>query len=599
MSRVRVPASSSINGSVFLFGAVALLLIFAKVLLIPLAFALTLSFLLVPVVAALEKRHVRRSIAVAIVSMFMCIVLLEGGYILSRQVLNIAQTLPGYRENIQKKIAALHSSSESSLEAAALMLEDMSGKLVSKPVAHGDAMPVQVVEPASDQFRSTLELIGTILDPIGRIGIVLIFTIYMLINREDLRHRLLLVAGMGNINLMTRALEDATTRISQYLVMQFQVNACYGVLFGAGLYGLHVPNATLWGVIAGTLRIVPFVGTLMGMVLPLVLAIAVSSSWWTPALVIALFLVLEMTVANLIEPWLFSERTGISSLALLASAIFWSMIWGWPGLVLSTPLTVCLVVVGRHVPQLAFLHSLLGTNAQLSPAAHMYERLLAMDQEQAFVIAEQYLEGKPLEKLYDSVIIPVLGLAEEDRHRGALDKVRTNFVLLSIGELVARLTNYHQENAIDDKTERTIRINALTAPLRKEFAVVCLSASDKADELTTVMLTQLLEREGHQTLNLLAEAISDDILAAMSAEKDTVVFISALPPFAFAQARAVCHRVRTQMPENRIVVAMWNSDEDADDLQERFGNAPPNVVVKTLAQAMHQVETWQNSTRRA
>ena len=598
MSRVRVPASS-INGSVFLFGAVALLLIFAKVLLIPLAFALTLSFLLVPVVAALEKRHVSRPIAVAIVSMFMCIVLFEGGYILSRQVLNIAQTLPGYRENIQKKITALHSSSESSLEAAALMLEDMSGKLVSKPVAHGDAMPVQVVEPASDQFRSTLELIGTILDPIGRVGIVLIFTIYMLIHREDLRHRLLLVAGMGNINLMTRALEDATNRISQYLVMQFQVNACYGILFGAGLYGLHVPNATLWGVIAGTLRIVPFVGTLMGMVLPLVLAIAVSSSWWTPALVIALFLVLEMTVANLIEPWLFSERTGISSLALLASAIFWSMLWGWPGLVLSTPLTVCLVVVGRHVPQLAFLHSLLGTNAQLSPAAHMYERLLAMDQEQAFVIAEQYLEGKPLEKLYDSVIIPVLGLAEEDRHRGALDKVRTNFVLLSIGELVARLTNYRQENAVDDKTERTIRINALTAPLRKEFAVVCLSASDKADELTTVMLTQLLEREGHQTLNLLAEAISDDILAAMAAEKDTVVFISALPPFAFAQARAVCHRVRMQMPENRIVVAMWNSDEDTDDLQERFGNAPPNVVIKTLAQAMHQVETWQNSTRKA
>ena len=598
MSRVRVPASS-INGSVFLFGAVALLLIFAKVLLIPLAFALTLSFLLVPVVAALEKRHVSRPIAVAIVSMFMCIVLFEGGYILSRQVLNIAQTLPGYRENIQKKITALHSSSESSLEAAALMLEDMSGKLVSKPVAHGDAMPVQVVEPASDQFRSTIELIGTILDPIGRVGIVLIFTIYMLLHREDLRHRLLLVAGMGNINLMTRALEDATNRISQYLVMQFQVNACYGILFGAGLYGLHVPNATLWGVIAGTLRIVPFVGTLMGMVLPLVLAIAVSSSWWTPALVIALFLVLEMTVANLIEPWLFSERTGISSLALLASAIFWSMLWGWPGLVLSTPLTVCLVVVGRHVPQLAFLHSLLGTNAQLSPAAHMYERLLAMDQEQAFVIAEQYLEGKPLEKLYDSVIIPVLGLAEEDRHRGALDKVRTNFVLLSIGELVARLTNYRQENAVDDKTERTIRINALTAPLRKEFAIVCLSASDKADELTTIMLTQLLEREGHQTLNLLAEAISDDILAAMAAEKDTVVFISALPPFAFAQARAVCHRVRMQMPENRIVVAMWNSDEDTDDLQERFGNAPPNVVIKTLAQAMHQVETWQHSTRKA
>jgi predicted PurR-regulated permease PerM len=596
MSRVRVPESSA-SGVLFLLGGIALLLVFAKVVLIPLAFALTLSFLLVPAVALLEKRGVKRTLAVAIASALTCAGVVGGGSILSRQVLNVAETLPSYRANIQQRIGALRGSFEGSLEAAPAMLEDMSGDLaLGTAPAAGDTVRVRVVGERSDQLQATVRLIGSILEPIGQVGIVVIFTLYMLMNREELRHRLLLLAGMANLNVMTRALEDATARISQYLVMQLQVNACYGVLFGSGLFFLHVPEATLWGVIAGTLRIVPFIGPFMGMTVPLLLSIAISSSWWPPLLVVALFVVLETTVANLVEPWLFAERTGISSLALLSSAIFWSMLWGWPGLVLSTPLTVCVVVLGRYVPQLSFLHSLLGTNAKLSPAAHLYERLLAMDQTEAWAIAERFLDGKPLAKLYDSVIVPVLSLAEEDRHKGALSDVRWRFVLLSLGELVARLSEYQFE---DLRSERSVMIDLRRVGLQKEFAVVCLSVGDEADALATGMLTQLLERAKYQTLMLAADAVSEEILGGLGAEKDTVIFISALPPFAFAQSRALCQRVRAHLPENRIAVALWNSDEDAEELLARFGTARPEAVVGTLAQAMAQVETWQRATRKA
>jgi predicted PurR-regulated permease PerM/predicted phosphoribosyltransferase len=598
MSRVRHNQSSA-AGSVVVFVGIALLLLFAKMLLIPLAFALTLTFLLLPAVALLEKKGVPRTIAVAIASGLTCAVLIAGAFVLSKQVLSVAQTLPGYRVNIQKRIESLHSSAESSLEAAVVMLEDVGGNLTNA-ASQTNAVPVRLITSKSEQLWETEKLAGEVLEPVGEIGIVVIFTIYMLMNWEDLRHRLLLLAGMTNMNLMTRALDDATERISKYLIMQFQVNACYGILFGAGLYALHVPEATLWGVIAGSIRIVPFVGTLIGMLLPLTLSIAVSSSWLTPACVLGLFLLLEVTTVNVVEPWLFSSRTGISSLALLASAIFWSMLWGWPGLVLSTPLTVCVVVLGRYVPQLSFLHSLLGTNAKLSPAAHVYERLLAMDQAEVWAIAERYLDREPLVKLYDTVVIPVLSLAEEDRHKGALDAIQSKFVLLSMRELVARLTDYRQTvEEEEESSERNIVIDAMRAPLQKEFAIVCLSAGGRAAELTTLMLTQLLERAGHQTLMVMADAVSDDILKALAAEKDTVVFISALPPFAFAQTRAVYQRVRTHLPDNRIAVALWNSDEDGEEVQERFGSKRPEVVVKTLSQAVRQVGVWQRATRKA
>lgn len=586
MSRIRVPESSA-SVSVLLFAGIILVLVFAKVVLIPLAFALTLSFLLVPAVVWLEQRGLPRKLAVAIVAILTCVLLAVGAYIVSVQVLSVARTLPGYRTNIQHKIESVHSSSASSLEGAVNLIEDMAHDLAaSRGSGPDNAVRVQIVGQRSDQLQATAQMVGSILEPVGQAFIVIIFTIYMLMNREDLRHRLLLLAGMGNINVMTQALEEATSRISRYLVMQFQVNACYGIAFGAGLYVLHVPEATLWGVIAGALRIVPYAGVGIGTFLPFMLSIAVSSTWWTPLLVLGLFLTLELTLANVIEPWLFSSHTGISSLALLGSAIFWSMIWGWPGLALSTPLTVCVVVLGRYVPQLSFLHTLLGTDATLSPAARMYERLLAMDQTEAWAVAEEFLKGKTLAELYDSVLIPVLSLAEEDLHKGALTEVRWKFSLLCIGELIARLSEYQADTVLPSDSE-----------LRKHMAVVCTHAAGEANELTAVMLSQLLQRSGYNSLMLTADAISEYILRGLAAETETVVFVSALPPFAFVETRKMCQRVREYLANNRVAVALWNSKDDADETLARFGAVRPDIVVTTLAQSIRQVEAWQRTAR--
>jgi predicted PurR-regulated permease PerM len=595
-------------GPFLVLAVTVLILYFARELLIPFAFALTLSFLLAPAVSRLESRRVPRVLAVAITGILTFTIICGVGYVVTRQLLNVARSLPDYRLNIQKKIASVHSSAEQSLENAVTAIEDISGDLAKSagpatPSAQqppAQIQPVRVIDPDRTQLQAATEILMRFLRPIGTFGVVIVFTIYLLMKREDLRHRILLLAGMGRISVMTEALQDAATRISQYLLFQAAVNATYGICFGFGLFLIGVPNATLWGVLAAILRIIPYVGTATSLILPLIVSVAIFSSWSQPLLILGLFLTLELTATNFVEPWLFSSRTGISSLALLAMAIFWTLLWGWPGLILSTPLTVCIVVMGRYVPHLSFLHTLLGTDAELAPEALFYERLLAMDQHEAHAVANRFLEGKPLVELYDSVLIPALALVEQDRHQGTLDEVRCNFFFLTIGELVAELTDYHQKDLPNGSAPPD---PFLLRPRQSDFAVVCISASDQADELTTHMLVQLLERSHHQTLHLPGASVSTEILESLANEPNTVVFISALPPFAFSQARSICQRVRLHLPHNRIVIGLWNIPDDPEqtpDLTiERFGNGKPTVIVNTLAQALRQVTLWRQQPSRS
>ena len=604
-----LPRSTELSrvGPFLVLAVTVLILYLARELLIPFAFALTLSFLLAPAVSRLESRRVPRVLAVAITGILAFTIICAVGYVVARQLLNVARSLPEYRTNIKDKIASVHSSAVQSLESATMAIEDISGDVFKgrdtrppdSPQPPTPIQPVRVIDPDRTQLQSATEILMRYLRPIGTFGVVIVFTIYLLMKREDLRHRILLLAGMGRINVMTQALQDAATRISQYLLFQAAVNAAYGTCFGFGLFLIGVPNATLWGVLAAILRIIPYVGTATSLILPLIVSVAIFSSWSQPLLILGLFLTLELTATNFVEPWLFSSRTGISSLALLAMAIFWALLWGWPGLILSTPLTVCIVVMGRYVPHLSFLHTLLGTDAELSTEALFYERLLAMDQQEAHAVANRFLEGKTLVELYDSVLIPALALVEQDRHQGTLDDVRCNFFFLSIGELVAELTDYQPK-------ENPNLLPAASFPSRShrqsDFAVVCISASDQADELTTHMLVQLMEQASHQTLHLPAASVSSEILDSLSNEINTVIFISALPPFAFSQARAICQRVRLHLPHNRIVIGLWNTPDDPDqtpDLTiERFGNGKPTVIVNTLAQALRQVTLWRQQPTR-
>src|SRR5580658_2943806 len=358
-------------------------------------------------------------------------------------------------------------------------------------------VPVRMVPSPTSGWTSFRDLGGPILAPIGRAGIVFIFTVFMLLKREDLRNRLLRLAGLGQLNVMTQALDDAAGRVSRYILMQFLVNASFGTLFGLGLYLIGVPNPVLWGVLAAILRIVPYVGTLVAATLPFALSLAVFDGWFRPLLVFLLVAGLELTIANFVEPWLYGTHVGISSLALLVTAVFWTVLWGPAGLILATPLTVCVVVLGRYVPQLSFLHILLGDEAVLAAEAQLYQRLLAMDQLEAHSIVAQFLKGRPLVELYDSVLIPALSMAEQDRHKGAIDAAREEFLFLSINEMIAEFSEYQLPDSAAEEDPAAVA----HAGEQLESRIFCVPAHDRADEITAAMLAQLLEQKGFAVLS--------------------------------------------------------------------------------------------------
>jgi predicted PurR-regulated permease PerM len=622
MSRAR-QESPTLSPLVVLAGVI-LILYFARAVLIPLALALTLNFLLTPLVMWFQKLRMGRVPAVAL-AMLISVVAMGGiGWVGANQLLEVANDLPKYRLNIHNKIEALHFLPDSALGRASQSVEEI-GKEFSdseitpatpavessghssqtKAASPGGPLPVQVVAVPASGLQYLREVLGPALVPLGTAGMVLIFTVFILIKQEDLRNRLLRLAGMAQLNAMTLALDDAARRISRYLVMQFLVNACYGVCFGAGLYVIGIPNATLWGVIAGLLRIVPYAGVLTATAFPFVLALAAFNGWGPPLLVVLLFAVLELIAANLVEPWLYGAHTGISSLALLVTTVFWTMLWGWAGLVLAIPLTVCVIVMGRYVPRMSFLHVLLGDETALSVEARFYQRLLALDQEDARVIANTFLKTHSLVSLYDDVMVPALTLAEQDRHKGAMDETRESFLFLSVSEIVSELAIFRPEGS-SGKTKKLKSRWMFTrqpevpsshaAPAPSAIRIFCLAANDQADEITSSMLAQLLERAGHGVLSLPVGSHFEEILTHLPPEPQDVVCISALPPFAFAQSHALCQRVRMQLPQIRILAGIWGFSGDLDKAKERFGSTRPDRVVASIAQAVEQISEWGNAT---
>jgi hypothetical protein len=389
---------------------------------------------------------------------------------------------------------------------------------------------------------------------------------------------------------MTQALDDAAQRVSRYLLMQVLVNACFGALFGFGLYWIGVPNPALWGVVAGLLRIVPYVGTMVAAALPIALSLAAFNTWLPPLLVFLLFAGLELIIANFVEPSLYGANTGISSLALLVAAVFWTTLWGPAGLILSTPLTVCVVVLGRYVPQLSFLHILLGDEEVLGAEAQIYQRLLAMDQPEAHAIVDRFLKEKPLVELYDSVLIPALTLAEQDRHKGAIDTAREEFLFLSINDLITELSEYQlyqlgDSPPADDAAPESGPAERLTA------RILCLPANDRADEVTAAMLAQILGQAGHEALSLpIAHATPAELLALIERRQDDIICISALPPYAFSPARTMCKLIRERFPKLKLVIGVWGFSGDTEKAKARFERTQPNRLLTSLAQTVEQIQ---------
>jgi predicted PurR-regulated permease PerM len=566
-------------------------LYFAKDLVIPFALALLLTFLLSTPVTWLERAHFGRPFSVLVV--LLTTMVLAGGLIwLGLQQLNgIAESFPQYRAHILRKLQALQNPAGTSLLTFAENIEQLTQELTTgRPAAaENEDSPagslkqrqkrstppvrVEIVKPNTGLLSSLGFVSTSLLHYLGLLAAVVVMTLFMLLNRGHLRNRLLRLFGQGHLVLMTTALDEAARKVSRYLLTQSCINACFGTLLGIGVWAIGVPYAPFWGVSAAFLRFIPYVGTFFAGMSPVVLSLAAFDGWSKPLLCLGVFVAIEATTSGAIEPWLYATRTGVSSLAILISAAFWTLLWGPIGLLLATPLTVCLAVLGRHLPPLGFLHVLLGDEPVLTPDVGYYQRLLAMDEEEAADLVEVYLKEKTRVELYDHVLIPALGLAEQDRHRNRLEERRVQFVYRSTREL------------LDEIAQRATPDVAVSASL----SVVCVPVRDEADELVAMMLAQSLREAGWNATHWPLDRASD-LREAFTQKPPDVVILSALPPSALLPARAVCRQLRRFHPKIKVVLGIWNIGGSIDKIKERLGPECTDIIVATIREAIDQLQ---------
>lgn len=580
------PGSSGVRTAAIVIAVISVLYL-AREILIPLALAITLALILTPAVNWLQKVLLGRVTAVALVMILTIAVTGGVAWVIFNQLVEVANELPMYGQNIHNKLEAMRAPGDGALGKATKSIKELATEVMSVeatapavPDRGSRPQPVQVVEQPPNELQYLRDLAQPFLLPLGEFGMVLIFSVFLLINQKDLRNRLFRLVGLDQLNVMTQALDDATQRVSRYLLMQMVVNICFGILCGIGLKLIGIRYAALWGIVAGILRIVPYVGAFVSGLLPFTLALAVFDSWTYPLMVFLLFAALELVTSNFVEPWLYGIHTGISALALLLTAVFWTVLWGPAGLILSTPLTVCVVVLGRYVPEFSFLHILLGDEAVLEAEARFYQRLLALDDQEARAVAALYLREHSLSQLYDAVIIPALTMAEQDRHKGGLDRTREAFVFMSVKEMVVEFS------------ERTLKTNTLLADGQEKVPepsvgrVFCVPANDEADEITAAMLAQLLEQDGYAAVSFSLDAAQQQAVGLLNPTENDTFCVSALPPFAFARARTLSKELQVRFPSAKVIVGVWGFAGDTERAMQRFQPSRPNKLVTSLAEAV-------------
>jgi predicted PurR-regulated permease PerM/methylmalonyl-CoA mutase cobalamin-binding subunit len=583
-------------------------LYFARVVLIPFTLAVLITFVLTPIAKLLERMHFGRLVSTLIVVVLSFITVGAVGWTVTQQFGQVMNQLPDYRSNIREKLGSLPWSKNTALNNASDTMNEISKDLAAPPPRADGSSPATLRSPNPSRQRPMpveivkspslpLESVESILGLLATFCIVVVLTFFMLVRRENLRNRLISLAGQRSLYAMTQAIDDATARVTRYLRLQLLVNICYGAFVGTCLHFIGIPGALLWGVMIGLLRFLPYIGPPLGGILPLLLSFAIFDGWVKPLETLGLFVVTEVLVSNFLEPMLYGAYTGISSMAILLAAIFWTAIWGPLGLVLCTPITVCVVVIGRHVPSLGFLTVLLGDEPTLTPDSHYYQRLLAMDCEEAKHVLESYLQNKSLEDLYDSVLLPALSLSERDRHRDRLDKSSSEFIISNTRRIVAELFEERRSEVPKTTSINDIRSHAETRfpdsreapiPNKKTAKIVCVPARDEADEIVATMLCQLLDRAGYAPECIPLARTSVMVMKTVQAAPD-VVCISALPPYALSHAKSVYSQLRAHLPETDILLGVWNYPGDLDRLASRVGVAEHHRVAVSLSQTLSEI----------
>lgn len=549
--RITLPRLATIVG-------VAAVLYLAQEVFLPLAIAMLITFALSPLVSALRKRGVPMLGAVLGVVLIAFALMALLALVMVGQIGELAQNLPTFQANILAKVDALKATGGGHGLAARLsdMITAVNAEIGSALPGDGSARPMQVeVIERTNAWDVLLNLVLPLISPVATTGLVVVVVIFMLLEREQLRERFIRLVGAHDIHRTTQLLQDAGSRVATYLLIQLLVNTIYAIPIGVGLWLIGIPNAVLWGLLTLVLRFVPYIGSVLSAAFPLFLAVAVSPDWsallWTGAL----FVAVEMITSNVVEPWLYGSRTGLSPLAIIVAAIFWTFLWGPLGLVLSTPLTVCLVVLGRHLPQFELFDILLGDEPVLHPHVRLYQRLLAGDAVEATFHAEEDLEETALADFYQTTAIPALLQAQDDRDRGVLTAEQETRLANVALKLVENLTPVAEEERDAPPEE-----GEPDAP-GKGFRVACVGGRWQIDDASAAMLAQTLGVEGAEARWHGHETLAPSRLASLSLEAVDCLILCFLDPAPSRASLLHVRRLKRAAPLVRVGVLVWQMPE--------------------------------------
>jgi len=551
---------------------------YAQDVFVPLALALLMSFLLGPLVDRLQRWGINRAVAV-VVTVVLAFAIIGGlVYIVLNQFTDLARELPQYRRQLRHNIKDLTGWVRLGYSDTTAAVSEFTEEFQkASPPVSPRVSKVQIVNPTPTAFESLRSLFAPLFKPLGTAALVCVLVIFMLLRLADVRDRFIRLLGQRNLRITTEALGDAAKRVSRYLMMQTLINGWQGICVTIGLTLIGLPNAMLWGALTVVLRFIPYVGPWVAAAAPVALSFAVFDNWTHPLLTVGLFVLVELISNLALEPWLYGNRTGVSPLALLIAAAFWAWLWGPAGLFLAIPLTVCLVVMGKYIPQLEFLHVMLGDQPVLEPHERLYQRLLASNREEADDLLEASLRQRSLAEVCDTVVLPAMQLAEEDHARGSLREAKRKYVL------------DHVEQWADELIESGGRFHGkVVKPVPADLPhVLCLPGSDRADEIAAKLLAAVLGGEGIRARAASrANARSPD-----ESIKPEVVVISALPPDAVVFARYVCKRALASYPDVPIVIGLWHARGDLQRSRQRLDPVGASRIVTTLSGCLAQIQS--------
>jgi predicted PurR-regulated permease PerM len=568
---------------------------------VPVALAILFSFVLAPLVKLLQKIRLPRPIAV--ISVVLCAFAIIAGLAMAMvgQATQLAGDLPTYQSTMREKIASLKGAGPGAgvLSRAADVLQEL-GKELDKPEATSPAqlpsvaperrpIPVEVHQPRPGALETLRAFLTPLIQPLTTTGIVLIFVVFILLKREDLRNRFIRLTGTHDLQKTTAAFDDAAKRLSRLFLTQLLLNSGFGLVIGLGLWSIGVPSALLWGILSAILRFVPYVGALLSAIFPMVIAAAVDPGWTMLAWTAALFFIAEPLAGHVVEPLVYGRSTGLSPVAIIVAATFWTWLWGPIGLVLATPLTVCLVVLGRHVDRLEFLDVLLGDRPPLSAPEIFYQRVLAGDPAETADKAEEVLKERSLSAYYDEVALEGLRLAAADVARGVLDIDRQTQILDTVREVLDDLSDHEDRRpssgeitrdaeggaAVDETDEAegstdlpTLSEGQMKEAYRGEGRVILIAAQSSLDEAAALMLSQILGKHGLPTRVLPPDALSSAKLSALVQSEPALVCLCYLGKQSGAHMRYAIKRLRRRMPSTAIIVASFGTEHSMADVAD-------------------------------